>query len=235
VSVARERLRRSLVASSSCGVCGKVTVDSIRITCPPISCDAVVPATFLPRMSAAMSAAQTTFDRTGGSTPPGSSTWRAASGAARGHRPPQRGGQGRRSHAPEPPPALERHVLMVSGRASFEVMQKAWDGAHPDRGRGVGPSSMAAQMAVSAGMTLVGSCGATASTSMPARSAWPAALGARLMPIHSPGQSRAEHRGQGGLTHARGHPPGFPEGRGRGSGPPPASRHSASISRPRSR
>src|SRR5262249_39662571 len=66
VQVARERLRRSLVASSACGVCGKVTIDSIRTACDPIVSDAIVPPELFPRLASTMSAAQTTFDRTGG-------------------------------------------------------------------------------------------------------------------------------------------------------------------------
>ena len=157
VSVARERLRRSLVASSSCGVCGKVTVDSIRITCPPISCDAVVPATFFPRMSAAMSAAQTTFDRTGGLHAAGLFDLEGRLLVLREdigrHNAVDKvvGHMLRSRRLP-----LERHVLMVSGRASFEVMQKAWMARIPIVAAVSAPSSMAAQMAVSAGMTLVG-------------------------------------------------------------------------------
>src|SRR5215813_2913362 len=34
--IARERLRRSLVATSACGVCGKVTIGAIRNACGPV-------------------------------------------------------------------------------------------------------------------------------------------------------------------------------------------------------
>lgn len=157
VRVARERLRRSLVASSSCGVCGKVSVDSIRTACPPVTSDAVVPATLFPRLSAAMSAAQTTFDRTGGLHAAGlfeldgrllvlredigrhNAVDKVVGHMLRSRRLP-----------------LDRHVLMVSGRASFEIMQKAWVARIPIVAAVSAPSSLAVQMAVSAGMTLVG-------------------------------------------------------------------------------
>ena len=157
VHVARERLRRSLVASSSCGVCGKVTVDSIRTTCPPVSSDAVVPAALFPRLGAAMSAAQTTFDRTGGLHAAGlfdlagrllvlredigrhNAVDKVVGHMLRSRRLP-----------------LDQHILMVSGRASFEIMQKAWMARIPIVAAVSAPSSMAVQMAVSAGMTLVG-------------------------------------------------------------------------------
>src|SRR5262249_41046391 len=64
--VARERLRRNFVASSSCGLCGKVTLDAIRTDLPPVESDLVVPASALPRLEQAMGRAQATFERTGG-------------------------------------------------------------------------------------------------------------------------------------------------------------------------
>jgi FdhD protein len=157
VSVARERLRRSLVASSSCGVCGKVTVDSIRTACPPIDCDAVVPAALFSRISAAMSAAQPTFARTGGLHAAGlfdlSGRLLVLREDIGRHNAVDKvvGHMLRSRRVP-----LDRHILMVSGRASFEIMQKAWMARIPMVAAVSAPSSMAVQMAVSAGMTLVG-------------------------------------------------------------------------------
>jgi FdhD protein len=51
---------------------------------------------------------------------------------------------------------LDRQILMVSGRASFEIMQKAWVARIPIVAAVSAPSSMAVQMALTAGMTLVG-------------------------------------------------------------------------------
>src|SRR5437899_1997263 len=51
---------------------------------------------------------------------------------------------------------LGRHVLMVSGRVSFEIMQKALTARIPVIAAVSAPSSMAVQMALAADMTLIG-------------------------------------------------------------------------------
>src|SRR5207245_1057462 len=64
--VAKERLRRNFVASSSCGLCGKATIDSIRASLPPVQSDLVISVDRLNRLGAAMHDAQATFEKTGG-------------------------------------------------------------------------------------------------------------------------------------------------------------------------
>src|SRR5262245_53988219 len=64
--LARERLRRNFVASSSCGLCGKVTIDAIRAELPGVVSDLTVPAARVHQMERAMGRAQATFERTGG-------------------------------------------------------------------------------------------------------------------------------------------------------------------------
>ncbi|HYB40425.1 MAG TPA: formate dehydrogenase accessory sulfurtransferase FdhD, partial [Candidatus Methylomirabilis sp.] len=53
VRAARERLRRLFVASSSCGLCGKLTIDSLCSNSPPITSDLTVPMDLFQRIERA--------------------------------------------------------------------------------------------------------------------------------------------------------------------------------------
>jgi FdhD protein len=157
VRVARERLRRNLVTSSSCGVCGKVTIDALTAGCPPIAFDGRVPASLLTRITGALESAQSTFQKTGG-------LHAAALFDLAGRMLVLREDIGRHNAvdkvighmllADRLP--LDRHLLMVSGRTSFEIMQKAWMARIPVVAAVSAPSSMAVQLALAADMTLVG-------------------------------------------------------------------------------
>ena len=145
--------------SSACGVCGTESVHAVRARCTgdlttdPTRVDATVLGTLPDRLRAA----QRVFDRTGGLHAAGLFT---ATGELRC----VREDVGRHNAVDKVVGwALERgelpltgHVLQVSGRASFELVQKAWLAGVPVLAAVSAPSSLAVDLAVEAGMTLVG-------------------------------------------------------------------------------
>jgi FdhD protein len=155
--VARERLRRSLIASSACGVCGKVTIEALRTAGAPVRSDATVAPALFPRLAASLGAAQATFRRTGG-------LHAAALFDLDGRLLVLREDVGRHNAVDKVVGhmlragnlSLDERILMVSGRASFEIMQKAWTARVPIVAAVSAPSSMAVQMAIAADITLVG-------------------------------------------------------------------------------
>jgi len=155
--VARERLRRNFIASSSCGLCGKASIEAIRADWPAVRSDLVVSAALVHRLARAMGPAQATFERTGG-------LHAAGLFDAAGELIVLREDIGRHNAVDKvighmllarrfP---LDRHILMVSGRASFEIMQKALAARIPIVTAVSAPSSLAVEMAMATGMTLVG-------------------------------------------------------------------------------
>jgi FdhD protein len=66
IEAARERLRRNFVTASSCGLCGKVTIEAIQADLPPVTADLRLPAAIFSVLERAMGRAQATFERTGG-------------------------------------------------------------------------------------------------------------------------------------------------------------------------
>jgi FdhD protein len=157
VPVDFERLTRHVFASSSCGLCGKATIESVRMTFPPVQSDATVDAETLVRLPDLMRAAQTSFDRTGG-------VHAAALFTLDGQLVVLREDVGRHNavdkvlgHAlMNGLVPLDRHVLLVSGRSSFEIMQKALAGRVPLVAAVSAPSSLAVEFAQESGQTLVG-------------------------------------------------------------------------------
>jgi FdhD protein len=150
---------RHRLVSSACGICGSASIEAVRtrsrhdLATDDVRIDAAV----LAGLPVRMREAQAVFERTGGLhaaalfTPAGDLIclredvgrhnavdkvvgWAFAAG-----RLPLRG-----------------HVLQVSGRASFELVQKAWMAGCPALAAVSAPSSLAAELAREAGMTLVG-------------------------------------------------------------------------------
>ncbi|PWV52195.1 formate dehydrogenase accessory sulfurtransferase FdhD [Nocardiopsis sp. L17-MgMaSL7] len=152
-------LERNFYTSSSCGLCGKASLDAVRTKARwPVSDDGLridVPTlTVLPDR---LREAQRVFDRTGGLHAAGLFTADGELLAVREdvgrHNAVDKliGWALRSDRLP-----LSGTVLMVSGRASFELVQKAWMAGIPMMAAVSAPSSLAVDLATEAGMTLVG-------------------------------------------------------------------------------
>ncbi|MFJ8581534.1 formate dehydrogenase accessory sulfurtransferase FdhD [Micromonospora sp. NPDC093277] len=150
---------RNFYTTSSCGVCGKASIDAIRTRSRfAVRDDALsVTAATLAALPDRLRAAQRAFDRTGGLHAAGLFT-------ADGELVVLREDVGRHNAVDkvvgwavrERRLPLAGHVLLVSGRASFELTQKAWMAGVPLLAAVSAPSSLAADLAEEAGMTLVG-------------------------------------------------------------------------------
>lgn len=152
-------VERAFYTTSSCGICGKASIDAIRTrTSWPVAGDpvAVAPAV-LAGLPDALRAAQRVFDRTGGLhgaglfTPDGSMLCMREDVGRHNAVDKVVGWALREGLLP-----LAGTVLLVSGRASFELTQKALMAGVPVLAAVSAPSSLAAELAAEAGMTLVG-------------------------------------------------------------------------------
>ena len=150
---------RNFYTTSSCGVCGKASIDAVRTRSRfDVGADGVrVDARVLAEISGKLRAGQRTFDRTGGLHAAGLFT-------AGGDLLALREDVGRHNAVDkvigwalrEGRLPLAGHVLLVSGRASFELTQKAWMAGIPLIAAVSAPSTLAAELADEAGLTLVG-------------------------------------------------------------------------------
>ena len=152
-------LTRHVFASSSCGICGKATIEAVHGRFPPIELgsDLRVDGRLLATYPDVMQASQVTFGRTGG-------LHAAALFDRAGKLLLLREDVGRHNaldkvvgacllNGPFP---LDEHVLVVSGRTSFEIMQKALAARIAVVAAVSAPSSLAVEFAVEGGQTLVG-------------------------------------------------------------------------------
>ncbi|CAK7279643.1 formate dehydrogenase accessory sulfurtransferase FdhD [Streptomyces sp. RM1] len=153
-------LERNVYTSSSCGLCGKASLDAVRTTARwPIADTPRLRVTteLLAELPERLRTAQRVFDRTGG-------LHAAALFTEDGELLDVKEDVGRHNAVDklvgralqngELP--LSRTVLLVSGRASFELAQKAVMAGIPVLAAVSAPSSLAVDLAAETGLTLVG-------------------------------------------------------------------------------
>jgi FdhD protein len=152
-----ERLRRSFYTSSSCGVCGKGALEAVAVEAAPVDSSLTVPLAMVQSLPARLRTEQATFAATGGLHATGLFT-------AQGELVCLREDVGRHN-------ALDKvvgwaflqgllpladAVLCVSGRLSFELVQKAAVAGCPVMVAVGAPSSLAVELAADRGITLCG-------------------------------------------------------------------------------
>ena len=173
--------RRGTLTSAACGVCGRLSIDDLIDRCGPVTDEARIEATALSAMVTQMRERQALFARTGGVH--AAALFRATNaqvepGAARtpgraepvadplagpGADPIVREDVGRHNAVDKVVGALifaralpaTRRVLVVSGRASFEIVQKAAVAGIPIVASVSAPSSLAIDLAARMNVTLV--------------------------------------------------------------------------------
>ncbi|HEY8450755.1 MAG: formate dehydrogenase accessory sulfurtransferase FdhD [Micromonosporaceae bacterium] len=159
VPVPTPGVARNFYTTSSCGICGKASIDAVRTRSRyQVADDPVrVAAATLAALPERLRGAQRVFDRTGGLHAAGLFTADGEPVVVREdvgrHNAVDKvvGWAARQGRLP-----LSGHILLLSGRAGFELAQKAWMAGIPVLAAVSAPSTLAVRLATEAGMTLVG-------------------------------------------------------------------------------
>ena len=157
VEVDFQRLTRHVFASSSCGLCGKAAIDAVIQTHPPVSSSLRISAAILESLPEKLRASQKAFDATGG-------LHAAALFDSTGRMLIAREDVGRHNGVDkvigwalqQGMTPLNALVLLVSGRVSYEIVQKALAAGLPLICAVSAPTSLAVELARESGLTLVG-------------------------------------------------------------------------------
>jgi FdhD protein len=152
-----ERIRRSFYTSSSCGVCGKGALEAVAVDAPRVESDLAVPFAVLAGLPDRLQEAQATFALTG-------SLHATGLFAPDGELRCLREDVGRHNAMDkvvgwafrEELLPVSHSILCVSGRLSFELVQKAAVAGCPVLVAVGGPSSLAVELAHDRGITLCG-------------------------------------------------------------------------------
>ncbi len=152
-----KRLERHFYTTSSCGVCGKSSIEALQTGAKKIEADLTIASDVIHGLPETLRSAQSTFDKTGG-------IHASALFKSDGTLDIVREDVGRHNAldkvigakflGDETP--LSDRILLVSGRASFELVQKALMAGIPILAAVGAPSSLAVELAKEFGMTLIG-------------------------------------------------------------------------------
>jgi FdhD protein len=149
--------RRQVVTSAACGMCGRRQIESLQTLAPRVTAHSPIAGDVIRSLPARLRARQSTFDETGG-------LHAAALFDFAGRLELSAEDIGRHNAVDkvigrmlmlERVP-LDDRVLFVSGRTSFEIVQKAVVAGVPVVGAVSAPSSLAVDLAVEMGVTLLG-------------------------------------------------------------------------------
>jgi FdhD protein len=150
--------KRNFVATASCGICGKASIDDVAVRCEPLPKGLpVIARSVILALPDALRAAQAAFERTGGLHAAGLFETDGRLVAVRedvGRHNALDKLIGSRVRARELP--LWDRILMVSGRVSFEIVQKAAVAGVPIICAVSAPSDLAVRLADRLGVTLIG-------------------------------------------------------------------------------
>jgi FdhD protein len=151
-----QRLQRHFYSTSSCGVCGKVSIDALRVQVKPIESEAQMRAEIVAKLPETLRAEQKAFEATGGIHAAGIFTTdgellRVREDVGRHNAVDKVIGSFFREDA-----SLADRVLVVSGRTSFEIVQKALVARVAILAAVGAPSSLAIELAAEFNLTLLG-------------------------------------------------------------------------------
>lgn len=157
VDIDFKRLQRHFYTSSSCGVCGKTSIEALQTGVKPIKSNIKINSDLIHQLPNKLRESQNIFDQTGG-------LHASALFDVSGNLDLIREDVGRHNALDKVIGAkflqnklpLEDKILLVSGRASFELVQKALMAGIPILAAVGSPSSLAVELSKEFGMTLIG-------------------------------------------------------------------------------
>ncbi len=157
VNIDYDKLARHVFTSSSCGLCGKASIEAVRVQIPHLKAAGTVTPGLICALPGKMRSEQRTFSETGG-------LHAAAIFDTSGNLMVMREDVGRHNAVDKAIgrafldglAPLSNHILLVSGRASFEIVQKAGAAGIAILAAVSAPSSLAVELASELNQTLIG-------------------------------------------------------------------------------